>query len=93
MDDAVVFAEVQVPAAPVLVSCDGLGDLEISEVAGSEGLSGADDVLWRFPVGVPADGDGVGKVVLGDLEEGVEEARLDDLVSVGKEGVGVAKGE
>ena len=81
------------PSASVLVSCDGLGDFEVGEVAGSEGFSGADDVLWRFPVGVPADGDGVCQVVLGDLKEGVEEARLDDLVAVGQESVGVAKGE
>ena len=60
VDDAVVFTQVQVPSASVLVSCHGLGDFEVGEVAGSEGLSGADDVLWRFPVGVPADGDGVG---------------------------------
>ena len=80
-------------SSPVLVSCDGLGDLEVGEVAGGEGLSGADDVLWGFPVGVPADGDGVGQVVLGDLEKGVEESWLDDLVSVGEEGVGVTEGE
>ena len=31
--------------------------------------------------------------MLGDLEEGIEKPGFDDLVSVGQEGVGVAKGE
>ena len=93
VNDAVVFAQVQVPSASVLVSCNSLDDHKVGEVAGGEGFSGADDVLWCFPIGVPADGDGVCQVVLGDIEEGVEQAWLDDLVSIGEEGVGVAKGE
>ncbi len=93
VDDAVIFAQVQVPSASVLVPCDRLSYFEVGEVAGGEWLLGSDDVLGRFPVGVPADGDGVGQVVLGDLEKGVEESWLDDLVSVGQEGVGVAKGK
>lgn len=93
VDDAVAFVKVEMPPAPVLVPRDGYSYLEVCEVGRGERLAGADDVLGVFPVGVPSDGDGVGEVVLGDGQKRVEKLRLDDLVAVGQEGVGVAEGE
>jgi hypothetical protein len=93
VDDPVLRAEEERSSSLEVPAAGGLGDPQVDEVAGREGLARSDDVLGRLPVGVPVDEDAIRQFVFGDLDEGVEESGFDDLVTVGDEGVGVTEGE
>ena len=77
----------------VAVAVDRVADREVRQVGGPEALTGPDDVLRGLPVGVPANLHVVGQVVLGDLEQGFQQARLDKLVAIREQGMGNPEGK
>src|SRR2546423_974178 len=55
VDDAVLRSEQQRPSARKVTAAVGAGVTEVDQDAGREPLPGTDNVLGRFPIGVPVD--------------------------------------